>query len=167
MEKTVWWLAAFTVLLGTSIYFFGYIDGLFFRAPDFSMEILGATFARKDLYFAVLTLFFASLSLCFLSILKFAQAAQKEKKQISAPRFLAFTVANILLFSIWLWALSWMQISTYFDAQSEKPLDLWKVGMLSITVKMSEFYYLISVAFVLQAIFLYFTITRSFLFGKT
>ncbi|VVB57752.1 Uncharacterised protein [Candidatus Anstonella stagnisolia] len=166
MEKRTQWLAAFTVLLGASIYFFGYIDALFFRTPDFSMQILGATLTRKDLYFAFLTLFFAAFSLCCVAALKLAQAIQKEKKNLSAPRFLAFVLLNVLLFSIWLWALSWMQISTFFDAQSAKSLDLWKVGMLSISVKMSEFYYLVAIAFLAHAALLYFILKKEFLFRE-
>lgn len=166
MNKTNQWLAAFAVLLGISIYLFGYIDGLFFASTSFSREILGATFARKDLYFATLTLFFAALSLCCFSALKLAQVSQKEGKKIIAARFLAFTIANILLFSIWLWALSWMQISTFFNPTSEKPLDLWKVGALSISVKMNEFYYLVAIAFVLHAAFVYLALKRNFLFNN-
>ncbi len=163
MAKTLTWLAAFFVFLGAAVYLFGYVDGLFFRAPSFSREIFGMQLARKDLYFAAITAFFAAFALSCISALALGQAAAKEGKKVNLPAFALFLILNILLFSIWLWAISWMQITDFFDSQSSKQLDLWKVGTLQISVKMNEFYLLIAASFLVHAGIFYATAKKDWI----
>jgi len=134
------------------------VDGLFFKPASYTKQVFGVSLGREDIYFACLTLFFAFLCIACALAMKIG-ASQKP----NATRFFIFTAGNILLFSIWLWALSWMQISDAMNSPISKPLDLWRVGSLQVWVSTASFPTIIASAFILQAALLYFSFKKNFI----
>jgi hypothetical protein len=144
--------------LGASLFFMGVLDGLFFQSQQYEKEIFGFALGREDLYYASLTFAFALVcAACALAV-----KIGRELKP-STLRFFAFTAANMLLFSIWIWALGWMQISPTMGTGINKPLDLWRFGPLVIFVNTADFPTIILAAFLLHLALFYAAIKVDFL----
>ena len=144
--------------LGAAAFFMGVVDGLFYQPAAFTRQFLSFTLGRDDIYYACLTLFFALLcAACALA----AKIGSKAKPD--SLRFFMFTAGNFVLFSIWLWALGWMQISGTMSSGVNRPLELWRIGPLSAKVNTFDFPALIVFSFALHALLLYFSLKKNFL----
>jgi len=144
--------------LGLALFMMGAVDGLFFQAASYSKTVFGFPLGREDLYYA-------SLTICFALICAACAIAAKigEKCKLDTARFLLFTTANLIFFSIWLWALGWMQISATMQTGVNKPLDLWRFGPLAIYVNTADFPAIIAISFLLHAAAVYAAIKKNFL----
>ncbi len=140
------------------MFFMGVVDGLFFQPSSYTKAILGFSLGREDIYFASLTIFFALVCAACALALKIG-AGQKP----DARRFFAFTAANLVFFSIWIWALGWMSISQTMASGINKPLDLWRFGSAVIWINTFDFPALIVSTFLLHVGLLHLSIKRNFL----
>lgn len=152
---------AFVALLGAAMFFMGVVDGLFFQPSSYAKAILGAELGREDIYYASLTIFFALVCAACALAMKIGA-----KQKPDAMRFFAFTAANLVLFSIWIWALGWMSISQTMASGINKPLDLWRFGPAVIWVNTFDFPAIIAASFVLHAALLYSSLKKNFLMAK-
>lgn len=148
----------YSCLIGLAFFFFGVIDGLFFQPANYSKEIMGVLLGREDMYYASFTL------AIFLICLACAVAVHiGREKQLGILRFFLFTVASSLLFSIWIWAIGWMQISPTMSQGESKPLDLWRFGQIVVFVNTADFPALIAISFILHIVLLYFALRLNLL----
>ncbi|MEM4633832.1 MAG: hypothetical protein QW275_01625 [Candidatus Anstonellaceae archaeon] len=151
----------YSFLIGLAFFFFGVIDGLFFQPTHFSKEVLGVSLGREDLYYFSFTL------AVFLLCLSCAVAVWIGREKISFLRFFFFTLANAFLFSIWIWAVGWMQISPTMSQGTSIQLDLWRFGPMVVFVNTADFPALIVLSFVLHMGLLYFALRSNLLNLKT
>ncbi len=140
-------LAAFLALTAAFEFFFGYLDGLFFRPAGFVLGVAGAQIPRNDAYYIVITILFALLALSIASFGVFAQETAREGKNIRWARALAFICAHLLLCSVWIWGIAWLQTgSPAFSPEKPNPLSLWKAGSAEIAIPSNSFYAFIALA---------------------
>ncbi|MCX8197753.1 MAG: hypothetical protein N3F07_00960 [Candidatus Micrarchaeota archaeon] len=143
-------LFLFSLFLGAAFFFLGVLDGLFFQPPEYSKSAFGMAFSREDLYYASLTLSVA------LFCAAFALAAEIGRSiKPSALRFFLFASASSILFSVWIWAIGWMQISPTMFSGANKPLDLWRFGGTAIYINTFDFPLLIAASLAAHILLIY------------
>ncbi len=147
----------YVATVGGAIYLFGYVDALFFKPPEYTLKILGMTLGREDMYFGSLTLFFGTLCAAFALAARIGASLRP-----GIVRMMGFTAVNVLLFSIWLWALSWMQLSDAMRQPSHL-LDLWRFGPVVVWVNTGTFPAVIAVSAILHAFYVWMVLKRKWL----